>query len=349
VIVHSRDPLNAETPRAELAASPLTPAERFYVRNHGITPSIDAHDWRVGIDGLVGNPRELSLDELRALPRHEVCATLQCAGNRRAGLAEVADIPGQEPWGPGAIGTARWAGAALADVLALVEPAADAGHVAFTGTDVSDEAEPSQLFAASIPLHKALAEEVLLAWEMNGEPLPADHGAPLRVVVPGYIGARSVKWLQSIEVRATPCAGWFQDVVYRLLEPDQEPAHGRGIPLGEVALNSDVLVPGDGAHVPAGPTEIRGYAFAGGARLVVRVDVSIDGGRSWTTADLLEDLGRWAWRRWRCVVDLPRGAHTIHVRAWDSAGATQPSDPAQLWNPQGYINTSWGCATVHAG
>jgi sulfite oxidase len=349
VIVHRRDPLNAETPRAELAASPLTPTDRFYVRNHGSTPHIDDDSWRVEIDGLAGSPRELSLDDLRALPRHEVCATLQCAGNRRAGLIEVADIPGQEPWGPGATGTATWAGVRLADVLALVEPAADAMHVAFTGADASDEAEPSQLYATSIPLRKALAEEVLLAWEMNGEPLPADHGAPVRVVVPGYIGARSVKWVQRIELRAQPSAGWFQDVVYRLLEHGQEPAPGRGIPLGEIALNSDVLVPDEGARVPAGPTEVCGYAFAGGERFVVRVDVTIDGGRTWTTADLLDDQGPWAWRRWRCTVGLPRGAHTIHVRAWDSAGATQPSDPAQLWNPQGYVNNSWGRATVHAG
>jgi sulfite oxidase len=349
VIVHRRDPLNAETPRADLAASPLTPADRFYVRNHGSTPHIDDDSWRVEIDGLARSPRELSLDDLRALPRREVLATLQCAGNRRAGLIEGADIPGQEPWGPGATGTARWGGAALADVIALVEPTADAMHVAFTGADVSDEAEPSQLYATSIPLRKALAEEVLLAWEMNGEPLPAEHGAPVRVVVPGYIGARSVKWVQGIELRGQPSAGWFQDVVYRLLEHGQEPAPGRGIPLGEVALNSDVLVPDDGAHVPAGATEVCGYAFAGGERFVVRVDVTIDGGRTWTTADLLDDQGHWAWRRWRCTVGLPCGAHTIQVRAWDSAGATQPSDPAQLWNPQGYINNSWGRATVHAG
>ncbi|MCW2993266.1 MAG: sulfite oxidase, partial [Conexibacter sp.] len=246
-------------------------------------------------------------------------------------------------------GTATWSGAALADVLALAAPTAGAAHVAFVGSDRSEEARPPQHFGSSIPLEKALRTEVLLAFAMNGEPLPAVHGAPVRVVVPGYIGARSVKWLERIELRADPFDGWFQDVVYRLLEPEQEPASGRGMALGEVALNADILIPDDGAEVAAGSVEVKGYAFAGGERHVARVDVSHDGGRTWRTAELLEDLGRWAWRLWRTELDLPAGEHELLVRAWDSAAASQPERPDALWNPKGYVNNAWGRITVRAG
>jgi sulfite oxidase len=175
---------------------------------------------------------------------------------------------------------------------------------------------------------------------MNGEPLQPVHGAPLRVVVPGYIGARSVKWLERIEVRAEPWDGYFQHVVYRLLPEDETPAPGAGMPLGLVALNADVLSPADGDVVAVGPVEVRGYAFAGGERHVARVDVSLDGAATWTQAELLDDLGRWAWRHWRITVDLAPGEHEIVVRAWDSSAATQPEDEASLWNPKGYVNNA---------
>jgi sulfite oxidase len=347
MIVHEASPWNAETPRAALAEHAVTPADRFYVRNHGAVP--EPAPVRLRVDGLVEHPLELGLDDLRGLPRREEVATLQCAGNRRAGLLAVRDIPGEAPWGPGATGTATWGGVALADVLERAGVRAGAAYVAFVGRDVSEEAEPAQRFGGSVPLEKALHPEVLLALEMNGEPLPAVHGGPVRALVPGYIGARSVKWLERIEVRREPWPGWFQDVVYRLLEPGQEPAPGRGMALGEVALNADVLVPQDGARVAAGPLELLGYAFAGGERHVARVDVSTDGGGSWQAAELLEDLGRWAWRRWRLRAEVAPGEHEILVRAWDSAGATQPEHPATVWNPKGYVNNTWGRITVLAG
>jgi sulfite oxidase len=175
---------------------------------------------------------------------------------------------------------------------------------------------------------------------MNGRPLPAVHGAPLRAVVPGYIGARSVKWLTRIELRAEPWAGYFQHVVYRLLTPEQTPGPGKGMPLGLVALNSDVLAPVNGAEVPAGEVEVRGYAFAGGDRHVARVDVSTDNGHSWSEAALGDDLGRWAWRHWTIMLNLAPGEHEILVRAWDSSAATQPEDEAALWNPKGYVNNA---------
>lgn len=141
---------------------------------------------------------------------------------------------------------------------------------------------------------KAVRPEVILAWTMNGEPLAPVHGAPVRVVIPAYIGALSVKWLEEIAVRSTPWAGYFQDVVYRLLREDQSPAAGIGMPLGLVALNFDVVSPADGARVAPGPLEIRGYDFAGGERSVSRVDVSLDRGVTWEPAELLDDLVPWA-------------------------------------------------------
>ena len=213
-------------------------------------------------------------------------------------------------------------------------------HVGFVGADMCSEATPAQVFGGSIPLDKAQRPEVLLAWAMNGAPLPPVHGAPLRVVVPGYIGARSVKWLERIELRTEPWGGYFQRVVYRLLAEDEVPATDRGIALGLIALNSAVLSPADGATVAAGPVTVSGYAFAGGDRSVERVDVSTNDGVSWARAELLEDLGRWAWRHWEITLTLEPGEHEIIVRAWDSSAATQPEDEAALWNPKGYVNNA---------
>jgi sulfite oxidase len=338
VIVHQEAPYNAETPRAELAAADLTPNDRFYVRSHGPVPECGT---RVCVDGLVERPLELDLHDL---PQRELVATLQCAGNRRAGLIAVRDIPGEAPWGPGATGTARWRGVPLSDVLARAGVRAEAAHVAFVGADRSPEADPPQPFGASIPLAKA--PDVLLALEMGGEPLPRAHGGPLRAVVPGYIGARSVKWLERIELRAEPWDGYFQAVAYRMLAPHEQPGRGRGSALGEVALNADILSPGDGSAVPAGEVALLGYAYAGGARTVARVDVSTDGGATWMRAELLADLGRWAWRRWRATVTLAPGEHELLARAWDNAGATQPAHAAALWNPKGYANNAYGRITV---
>jgi sulfite oxidase len=341
MVVHEEEPFNAETGPAALAEGPVTATEAFYVRGHGAVPEIVPEAWRLRVHGLVERELDLSLVTLReAFQEREETATLQCAGNRRVGLMAIRELPGEEPWGPGATGTATWSGVALAEVLALAGPLREAAHVGFEGADLCPEAKPAQRFGGSIPLDKACRPEVMLAWAMNGEPLPLVHGAPLRVVVPGYIGARSVKWLERIEVRSRPWEGYFQHVAYRLLPPDGKPGPGAGMPLGLVALNSDVLSPANGETVAAGPVEVRGYAFAGGERHVARVDVSVDGGASWSQAELLEDLGRWAWRQWRTTVDLAPGEHEILVRAWDSSAATQPEEHATLWNPKGYVNNA---------
>src|ERR1700733_1302643 len=340
LVVHQVEPFNAETSLKALV-NPMTETNAFYVRGHGAVPEIAPDDWRLRVDGMGEREVTLSLGTVReAFRERTVTATLQCAGNRREGLVAIRAIPGEAPWGPGATGTATWTGVALADVLGLAGPLDDASDVGFEGADLCPEAKPAQRFGGSIPLDKARRSEVLLAWAMNDEPLAPVHGAPVRVVVPGYIGARSVKWLERIELRSEPWPGYFQHVVYRLVPPEGTPGPGVGMPLGLVALNSDILSPRHGDTVAAGPVEVRGYAFAGGDRYVSRVDVSLDGGASWRQAELLEDLGRWAWRHWRITLDLAPGDHDVLVRAWDSSAATQPEDEVSIWNPKGYVNNA---------
>jgi sulfite oxidase len=345
MVVHRRDPFNAEPPPHALADRVITDAESFYSRNHGPVPRIDADAWRLHVDGLVDRPLTLSLRELRErFEEREIVATLQCAGNRRAGLIEVGDIPGEDPWGPGATSTARWAGVRLADVLAAAGIRSDARDVAFSAPDVSGLADPPQPYGGSIPLAKAVSGEVLLAWGMNGRPLPEVHGAPLRVIVPGWIGARSVKWLERVTAQAEPSSNYFQTIAYRILPPDADPFRarpGEGISLGPVALNCAILRPDGASPLPPGPTEVTGYAYAGDDRTVARLDVSLDDGRTWTQAELDAPQGPWAWQVWRVTVDLPAGETVVIARAWDSIGATQPESPAALWNPKGYANNSW--------
>jgi sulfite oxidase len=343
MIVHDAEPYNAEPPRTALAGRPLTPVEVFYARNHGPIQQIDPDMWCLELGGLVERPKRLSLGELRARFAHrDVVATLQCAGNRRAGLLAVRAIPGETPWGSGAISTARWTGVGLADVLREAGLRPGAAHVEFTAPDVAMEARPPSPYGASIPVSKATAGEVLLAWAMNDRPLPPVHGGPVRVIVPGYVGARSVKWVSRVTVRERPSDNYFQAVRYRLLPPgaETERADG-GLQLGPAGLNADILMPDDGAVLRAGPAEVSGYAFGGDHRGVARVDVSPDGGRSWRQAELGPVTGAWAWRLWHTVLDLSAGEATITARAWDTAATCQPEHAASLWNPGGYVNTAW--------
>ncbi len=352
LIVHEEDPFNAEPPRAALADEKLTACDAFYVRNHGPVPEVDPSSWRLRADGLVDRELELSLADLQSsFARHEIVATLQCAGNRRAGFLSARDIPGEAPWGPGGTGTAVWSGARLADVLAAAGIHEDADHVAFLGADVSEEADPPQPFGASIPRHKATAGEVLLAWGMNGEPLPTVHGAPVRLVVPGYVGARSVKWLERITAQVEPSDNFFQAESYRLLPAEADPdaiGPGEGVALGAVAVNAEILSPDEGATVAPGPLRVSGYALAGDDRRIVRVDVSTDGGRTWRQADLADQQSPWSWRLWEAEVDVAGATTEIVARAWDSAAAAQPESAAHLWNPKGYVNNAWARTSVSA-
>lgn len=349
MIVHERHPYNAETPRSELLPR-ITATDSFYVRNHGPVPDIIRQDWAMVVDGLVSCPLRLGFDELKQLgDLRSVTATMQCAGNRRAGLNQVKEIAGEAPWGPGATSTAVWTGVSLVDVLAAAGVRAEGRHVAFTAPDVAPSASPPQAYGSSIELSKATSPEVILAWEMNGENLPAEHGGPVRVVVPGYIGARSVKWIEHIEVRSCPSDNFFQSVAYRLLPAEADPSSeqaGQGIALSSVALNSEILAPEDGALVSAGRNSVLGYAYAGDDRYVVRVDVSVDGGRTWSQAQLEDPASAWAWQQWRIRLNLRAGQHTLMARAWDNTGACQPESARTLWNPKGYINNSWAQITV---
>jgi sulfite oxidase len=351
MVVHREQPYNAETSVRALRNGDVTALDAFYVRNHGPVPELDRERWRVRVGGLVDRPLELSVAELRERfePR-ELTVTLQCAGNRRAGLIAVKDIPGEAPWGGGATGTATWRGVALADVLRAAGIRPGAAHIELIGAETCPEATPPQRFGGSIPLTKALGGEVLLAWTMNRRPLPAVHGAPVRAIVPGYIGARSVKWLQWIIARADESDNYFQACSYRLFPPGSDSEGGpvgASVALGALAVNADILVPEDGDTVAAGEIEVSGYALTGDGRTVVRVDVSSDHGRHWRQAELLEYASVWSWRRWRTTMTVLPGEVEIVARAWDSAAATQPEDPAHLWNPKGYVNNSWARVVLH--
>ena len=350
MIVHTAEPYNAEPPRSALAGHVLTPVEAFFARDHGTVPRIHPDAWRLRLDGLLDLPETLTLEGLRTRYEHrEVVATLQCAGNRRAGLTAVGAIPGEAAWVAGAISTARWTGVSLAEVLDRAGLRPGATHIAFTACDVAASARPPQPFGGSIPVAKAMSGEVLLAWAMNGRLLPSLHGGPVRLVVPGYIGARSVKWIERITAQDHPYGGYFQAVGYRLLPPGAVPELAgpeEGLQLGPVAVNADILQPCDGAVLPAGPTLVRGYALGCHAQGVARVDLSLDRGRTWCQADLDPEAGPWAWRHWHRAVDLPAGDLEITARAWDTAAAGQPERPESVWNPGGYVNNAWARVRV---
>ena len=345
MIVYQAEPYNAEPPPAALDGLPITPLDLFYGRNHGAIQQVDPDAWQLEIDGLVHRPLTLTLADLpRRFPRHSVVATLMCAGNRRGELMQARPIPGQIGWGPGAISTAEWTGVRLADVLAEAGLMPNATYIAFTGQDVSQQADPPQPFGASIPVTKAMAGEVLLAWQINGAPLPAVHGGPVRVVVPGYIGARSVKWVRQLTAQGEPSRNYFQAVDYRLLPANADATQARpgdGIPLGMVPVNAAILRPTQDQTLPPGPTEVSGYAIAGDGRGVARVDVSLNAGRTWQQAELDPEFGPWAWRLWHVTLDLPQGQHEIVSRAWDTSANVQPDRTDQVWNPLGYANTAW--------
>jgi DMSO/TMAO reductase YedYZ molybdopterin-dependent catalytic subunit/glyoxylase-like metal-dependent hydrolase (beta-lactamase superfamily II) len=330
--VFTYDPPNAETPLELLGRTSVTPTELFFVRSHGTIPDVDRSTYRLAIVGLVRDRLLLSLDELRRFARVEVAAAIQCAGNRRDELAAVAPIPDELPWGAGAVGNGIWGGVRLRDVLEAASPTIAAGHVAFTGLDEVTRGDVSIKFGGSIPLAAALDSDVLLADELNGRPLPPVHGAPLRVVVPGTIGARSVKWLSTVRVQAAPSSNHFQADTYHLDGPSGGGDAGPGIALDELPVNAVTCDVRDGVA--------RGYALTGRRRRIERVEVSCDSGKSWVAARLLDDGPAGSWRLWEAPVSGLAGGELV-VRAWDSSANTQPESPATRWNPKGYLNNAW--------
>ena len=346
VIVRSQNPYNAEPTLDRLRAAFVTPEADFYVRSHGNVPQIDAETYRLTVDGLVDKPLALSMRDLRDnfAPR-TVVAVMQCAGNRRADMQQIKPTSG-DPWAPGAIGNAEWTGVPLADVLLTAGVRSDLRlHVAFQADDDVDEPGKSRFkYGASIPLAKAMAPEVLLAYKMNGEPLTPRHGFPLRVVVPGYAGVRSPKWLTGITVQDKPSDNPMQKTDYKLLPPDvtkETVDWEKGVTINELPLNAAICEPAPHAELKAGPTRIRGYAIVSG-RDITRVDVSINGGRQWFQAELEpKPENSWSWTFWHTTLDLPKGDHELVVRAWDSAGQTQPANVDDTWNFKGYLCASW--------
>lgn len=344
-IVHSEAPFNAEPPLDKLHQSFLTPAENFYVRSHGDIPDLDANAYRLTVGGMVQSELDVSLSELiDRFPERSVVATMQCAGNRRADLHRHRPVSG-DPWEPGAIGNARWSGVALRDVLSAagVEIESDL-HVAFESHDVVEQGGKRFRFGVSIPMEKALEPDTLLATHMNGAPLEAEHGKPLRLVVPGFAGVRSPKWLTSITVQDVPSDNPMQAEDYKLFPPhlSEETADpDDALTIEALPINAAICEPAAGATLRAGKTTIRGYAVACD-RVIRRVDVSADGGESWLQAELIGDQDApYAWTFWSADLDLTAGDHTLAVRAWDAAGQTQPSHPEDVWNFKGYLGSCW--------
>jgi sulfite oxidase len=344
-IVQSEQPFNGSAPLSYLCQQFMTPIELFFARNHGTIPEVDAAAYRLQIDGLVDRPLEFSLDAIKHdFEQVELMVTLQCAGNRRDELIDIAPIPNELPWSAGAISNATWGGARLRDILQSADVKVSAQHAAFTGLDEVSRLGKSFGFGGSIPMEKTLHPETLLAYEMNGRPLTSAHGFPLRVIVPGYIGARSVKWVTRITLQATPSDNYFQARAYKLFPPDVTPENVRwedGIMLGENSLNSVICSPGDEDFVKAGINRVAGYAI-GGAHPLEQVEVSGDGGTTWTTAKLMSSRAYpWAWWLWQIQIELKPGAAQIVARAKDSAGHTQPRDAEEIWNFKGYANNAW--------
>jgi sulfite oxidase len=350
--VLSTEPFKAQSPLGRLVDAAITPRELFYVCTHAPIPEVGEETFRLEVAGMVERPLRLRLADLRAnFPEVEVVATLQSAANRRTELARVRPLEGLTPWGASGIGTASWRGIPLAALLAGAGPLDGAAHVAFTGLDQSERDGERCGFGGSIPFAKAMAGDVVLAWEMNGEPLLAEHGYPLRLVVPGWIGARSVKWLSRIEVRREPSDNYQQRRGNKLFPPHLDAGTvdwSDGLTLGESSLNSAICEPLDGAELASGPVRVRGYAVAGGQRTVERVDVSADNGASWTVAALTGEAAPGVWRLWEARIELPAGPHELVCRAWDSAANSQPEDPAHLWNFLGLMNNAWHRVRVWA-
>ncbi|QJU60926.1 molybdopterin-dependent oxidoreductase [Sphingomonas sp. AP4-R1] len=344
MIERNPDPYNAEPEPSALIERFLTPQSLFYVRSHGAVPDLPAGH-RIEVSGIGVKGRSFSVEELRAaFKTRSVTAVLQCAGNRRTDMQQVGKTSG-DPWDVGAIGNAEWTGVRLADLLdAVGAPDADDLFVAFTGADEVDVEGEEAPFGISIAMAKARAPDVLLAWAMNDEPLAPEHGAPLRMVVPGYAGVRSAKWLTRIEVRDTPSEAPIQAHDYKLFPADvtaETADWSQGLTINAMPLNAAICSPGSGESLSAGEMRIEGYAIAYDRR-VSRVEVSTTGGRDWCQATFADDPeAHWGWRRWSLDTTLAKGRQHLVVRAFDEAGQGQPERPDTMWNFAGYLCTAW--------
>jgi DMSO/TMAO reductase YedYZ molybdopterin-dependent catalytic subunit len=315
----------------------VTPIGLHYLLTHYDIPEVDPASWRLEVGGLVERPLSLSLDALRSRPAVEVAVTMECAGN---GRAHVEPHVVSQPWLLEAVGTARWRGVRAANLLEDAGVRDGALEAVFAGLDRGVEGEEEQSYERSLPVDVLTAGDALLAYEVNGVPLPPQHGFPLRLVVPGWYGMTSVKWLSRITLVAEPFDGYQMRHSYRVRQEEDE----AGEPLTTIAPRSLMVPPGIPEFlsrtrvVEAGRCSIVGRAWSGMAE-IASVEVSTDGGATWAAAELGDaTLGRWAWRSWRFVWDAEPGEHELSCRARDTAGNGQPLDPP--WNVGGYANNA---------
>lgn len=333
MILHNDYPEDLEMP-LEYFNTWQTANDAFFVRQHLPRPQIKAETYRLSIDGLVNQQKQLALADLKKLPQHEVAATLECAGNGRAFYRPR--VPGIQ-WSRGAVGNAVWRGPRLSDVLKLAGFKVDAPWVEFNAADRGVIKTPD--FIRSLPMKKLLDPATILALDMNGETLPAIHGFPVRLIMPGWDGASWMKWVDQITVQEKPNEGFFMKPAYRLSKVPVMPgtAHKpedlemvEGMP-----VKSIIAGPADQTKIARGPVTFSGSAWAG-EESIERVDVSTDGGSTWVKAELSPQKLRYAWRLWKYEWTPSRpGYHILMSRATDSAGRVQPIEP--LWNPPGYL------------
>ncbi|XP_052750154.1 sulfite oxidase isoform X2 [Galleria mellonella] len=357
LIVKTARPFNAEIPPKLQIEHFDTPNELFYVRQHMPVPQLDAskHRLRVVVRGGTSRTKtfEFSLRDLHRFPTTSLRAALMCAGNRRSEMDKVKPVKGIS-WAGGAISNALWTGVALRDVLlhcGVDDRNHDGKHVVFTGSDID---ATGVNFSTSIPLHMAMdpRSRVLLATHMNGQPLPPDHGYPLRVVVPGAPAVRSVKWLESITISEDESQSHWHQKDYRSFNPSKtwETADfSSAPPVYSLPVTSVVCDPQDGDTVAVkdGCIEVRGYAYSGGGAKILRVDVSINGGSQWTEAQLTSDSAaprdHYAWTLWSARLLVPQNAKQVEIRvkATDSNFNTQPEKFEDIWNIRGILSNAY--------
>ena len=320
----------------------LTPPGLHYVLVHYDIPAANAATWQLSVDGCVEQPLAFGLTELRAMGRETVRVTLECAGNGRAGLNPR---PISQPWLLEAVGTAEWTGVPLADLLNAAGLREDAVDVVFTGADHGFERGVEQDYQRGLTVTQALDAGAVVAWEMNGHPLPPQHGYPLRLVVPGWYGMASVKWLRSIEVIDHEFTGYQNAVAYRFRRvPDDA-----GEPVTRIEPRALLIPPGHpdfmsrNRFVAAGTVTLHGRAWSGWAP-IERVEVSVDAGASWQDAKLDAESNDLAWRSFEFDWEARPGEHVLTSRAYDASGRAQPVEAP--WNRGGFANNSAQRITV---
>lgn len=348
--VLTESPLNAEAVIENLAKDYLTPLEHFYIRTNGNVPTGHVDEQEIAFEGLVDRPQKISLKLLRRLfGEEEQNAVLMCAGNRRTEMGQVKKVSGT-PWTTGAIGNAAWQGVSLATVLRYVGVQREAKHVWFESIDrCKMKSGGETTFGASIPISKAMEGTCLLAQSMNGQALTSDHGAPVRAIVPGYIGARSVKWLGKVVVSDKPSPNHYVAENYKIVSDTKPETFAATEPIYEYSINSLICDPAPGGKVSAGDVTLRGIALPRGGRLdrIAKVEILASDNQVLCEAELLGPGEAFCWEPWEASVKLPRGEHTLGVRATGIQGDVQPLEPN--WNALGYLFNAPHRVTVTVG